>query len=298
MELTDYLKEGNNLLVVKLDSHETLNIPPFGHSIDYLCYGGIYRDVYLDIVPNAFIEDAYVAPVKNDDGYYLDISLTVNGASEDALDINVLDNGESIYSSTYELLDNYTIKIDNVSEWNLDNPKLYEVVLKLGKSEYRVNVGFRTIEFKADGFYLNGQRIKLRGLNRHQSYPYVGYAMPDSMQREDVRILKDELACNIVRTSHYPQAHSFFDECDKRGLLVFTEIPGWQHIGDKKWKEQDVINTRDMIIEYRNHPSIIMWGVRINESQDDDEFYTKTNEVAHSLDKYRKQAHSPCLQIP
>ena len=288
VELTDYLKEGNNLLVVKLDSHETLNIPPFGHSIDYLCYGGIYRDVYLDIVPNAFIEDAYVAPVKNDDGYYLDISLNVNGASEDVLDINVLDNGESIYSSTYELLDNYTIKMDNVTEWNLDNPKLYEVVLKLGKSEYRVNVGFRTIKFRADGFYLNGQRIKLRGLNRHQSYPYVGYAMPDSMQREDVRILKDELACNIVRTSHYPQAHSFFDECDKRGLLVFTEIPGWQHIGDKKWKEQAVINTRDMIIEYRNHPSIIMWGVRINESQDDDEFYTKTNEVAHSLDKYRQ----------
>ena len=149
-----------------------------------------------------------------------------------------------------------------------------------------MNVGFRTIEFRADGFYLNGQRIKLRGLNRHQSYPYVGYAMPDSMQREDVRILKDELACNIVRTSHYPQAHSFFDECDKRGLLVFTEIPGWQHIGDEKWKQQAVINTRDMIVEYRNHPSIIMWGVRINESQDDDEFYAKTNEVAHSLDNY------------
>ncbi len=100
-------------------------------------------------------------------------------------------------------------------------------------------------------FYLNGKKVKLRGLNRHQSYPYVGYAMPESMQRMDADILKYELGVNAVRTSHYPQSHYFIDQCDRIGLLVFMEIPGWQHIGDEAWKDQAVINVRDMVMQYR-----------------------------------------------
>jgi len=148
-------------------------------------------------------------------------------------------------------------------------------------------VGFRTAEFKADGFYLNGEKYFLRGLNRHQCYPYIGYAATESLQREDARILKEELSCNAVRTSHYPQSRHFIDECDKLGLLVFMEIPGWQHIGDEAWKFQAVENVREMVTQYRNHPSIVVWGVRINESQDDDEFYKRTNEVCRELDPSR-----------
>ena len=92
--------------------------------------------------------------------------------------------------------------------------------------------GFRTAVFLKDGFYLNGKKVKLRGLNRHQSYPYVGYAMPESMQKRDADILKNELGVNAVRTSHYPQSRHFVERCDELGLLVFTEIPGWQHLGD------------------------------------------------------------------
>jgi beta-galactosidase len=143
------------------------------------------------------------------------------------------------------------------------------------------------MEFKADGFFLNGKKIKIRGLNRHQSYPYVGYAMPERMQRLDADILKKELGCNAVRTSHYPQSHSFVDECDRIGLLVFMEFPGWQYIGDEAWKEQAMVNLKEMILQYRNHPSIMLWGVRINESRDEDEFYKKTNALAHELDDSR-----------
>ncbi len=151
----------------------------------------------------------------------------------------------------------------------------------------RVKFGFRDIEFRADGFYLNGRRVFMRGLNRHQSYPYMGYAAPESLQREDARILKEELCCNAVRTSHYPQSQYFIDECDRLGLLVFTELPGWQHIGDERWKEQACENLREMILQYRNHPSIVLWGVRINESVDDDAFYARTNAIAHELDPSR-----------
>lgn len=111
--------------------------------------------------------------------------------------------------------------------------------------------------------------------------------MPKSMQRLDADILKRELGANAVRTSHYPQSHYFIERCDEIGLLVFTEIPGWQHIGDAAWKDQAVENVRDMVKQYRNHTSIILWGVRINESQDDDAFYRRTNEAAHEFDDSR-----------
>lgn len=68
---------------------------------------------------------------------------------------------------------------------------------------------------------------------------------------------------------------------------MFTEIPGWQHIGGENWKDQAVENTREMVLQYRNHPSIVLWGVRINESQDDDELYRRTNAAAHELDPSR-----------
>ena len=151
----------------------------------------------------------------------------------------------------------------------------------------QVTFGFRTAEFRADGFYLNGKKTFLRGLNRHQSYPLIGYAAPESLQREDARILQEELHCTAVRTSHYPQSQYFLDECDRRGLLVFTELPGWQHIGDDNWKDAACEMLQEMLLQNRNHPSIILWGVRINESVDDDAFYTRTNKIAHQLDPSR-----------
>lgn len=120
--------------------------------------------------------------------------------------------------------------------------------------------------------------------------------MPDRPQVNDVHILKKELGVNAVRTSHYPQSQGFVDACDKEGLLVFTELPGWQHIGDDEWKDVAITSVRDMVLQYRNHPSIILWGVRINESQDDDEFYTKTNKLAHELDPTRQTGGVRCFK--
>jgi beta-galactosidase len=118
--------------------------------------------------------------------------------------------------------------------------------------------------------------------------------MPESMQRYDAYILKNEIGVNAVRTSHYPQSHYFIDECDKIGLLVFTEIPGWQHIGGKEWQDQAVRNVYDMVTQYRNHTSIILWGVRINESEDNDEFYARTNGMCHLMDPARQTGGVRC----
>ena len=150
------------------------------------------------------------------------------------------------------------------------------------------NFGFRSVAFTAEGFRLNGKPLKLRGLNRHQSFPYAGYALGRSAQERDAEILKHELKLNLVRTSHYPQSPWFLDHCDRIGLLVFEEIPGWQHIGGEAWKAESVENVRRMITRDWNHPSIIIWGVRINESQDDHDFYVETNRLAHELDSTRQ----------
>lgn len=307
-----------NLLVVKLDSRETLNTPPFGFVIDYMTYGGLYREVWLDIKNETFLEDVFVRSELEFSGEREEKNSTAERKTakqraeraELISEVSLNEAAPELYlrqsirkkgEQEYELLGENQIsgkkaelhfQVKGPELWDISAPVCYEVKTELLSDgvvldEKIVTTGFRRAEFREDGFYLNWKKVKLRGLNRHQSYPYVGYAMPKSMQEMDADVLKHELGVNAVRTSHYPQSHYFMDRCDEIGLLVFTEIPGWQYIGDEAWKEQAVENVRAMVKQYRNHTSIILWGVRINESGDDDEFYRRTNEAAHELDPSR-----------
>ncbi len=295
VEITSFVeRDGENLVAVKLDSSEDPLLPPFGFVIDYLTYGGLYREVWLETSSISRFTDLFVyTPTLN--------AAKVEWRAERLENISSVririetEDGKLLKEMTTGASEKGEVEL-SVSEalpWDLEHPVLYRVVAELLNIETDVvdakssSFGFRTAVFKADGFYLNGRKTFLRGLNRHQSYPYIGYAAPESLQREDARILKKELECTAVRTSHYPQSGYFIDECDRLGLLVFTELPGWQHIGDDKWKQRALKMLEEMILQYRNHPSIILWGVRINESVDDDEFYTRTNKLAHSLDPSR-----------
>lgn len=284
VEITGLVRYGaDNLVAVRLDCTENPAIPPFGFVIDYLTYGGLYREVWLDVREQAYIEDIFVTtPAAG----RVRAVLTVSGGQQHVR-LRVLDGGACLAECGGDGSE-FDVSVPNAAQWSPEHPKLYtlEAMLDNGDTQ-RVSFGFRTAEFRADGLYLNGERVFMRGLNRHQSYPYIGYAAPESLQREDARILKHELGCNAVRTSHYPQSRYFIDECDREGLLVFTELPGWQHIGGEEWKAQAVENVREMIMQYRNHPSIVLWGVRINESVDDDDLYRRTNAIAHELDPSR-----------
>lgn len=293
IDIAPYLKFGEpNIIDVKVDSRESLNVPPFGFVIDYMTYGGIYREVYIDVKEQTYIEDVFVS---GDMKGNLSYEISISGEAESAVlyaRVSSKEDGKVVFEGEIERSGKTALK--DIKMWDIKDPNLYifECLLKdRSTSEVldvkKVKFGFRTSEFKTDGYYLNGRKVKIRGLNRHQSYPYVGYAMPKSMQELDADILKDELGVNAVRTSHYPQSHHFINRCDEIGLLVFTEIPGWQHIGDDEWKVQVVVNVEEMVRQYRNHPSIILWGVRINESVDDDALYTKTNELARKIDPTR-----------
>ena len=290
VDISEAVRIGNNCIAVKLDTTENPEVPPFGFVIDYLTYGGLYREVWLDERESSFIQDLYIT---TPDLNTLKIKPTLVGAEKGIVMVELSKGERLLLKKAFTAGGVITIDCTEVKPWSVEHPVLYTCrvsLLKVGRvmDVQQVKIGFRTAEFRADGFYLNGKKTFLRGLNRHQCWPYVGYAVPESLQREDARILKEELGCVAVRTSHYPQSQYFIDECDKLGLLVFTEIPGWQHIGqDQGWKDQAVQNTREMVLQYRNHPSIIVWGVRINESQDDDELYKLTNAVARELDSSR-----------
>ena len=283
VEITSLVRAGEeNSIAVKLDCTENGEIPPFGFVIDYLTYGGLYREAWLDVRESNFVKDVFVMAGMD---RRAKVEFSVDGEYEKAT-VRILD-GKNVLAEgkgRNELL----LSVPSARLWDPAEPQLYicEVSLENGDSK-EVFFGFRSVEFKSDELLLNGRPYFLRGLNRHQCWPTIGYAASESLQREDARILSEELQLTAVRTSHYPQSQYFIDECDRRGLLVFTEIPGWQHIGGARWIDQAVENVREMIMQYRNHPAIVLWGVRINESQDNDAFYLRTNALAHELDPSR-----------
>jgi beta-galactosidase len=305
-ELTEQVNwTGNNVLAVEVDSTERKDIPPFGGEIDYLTFGGIYRDVQVRVVNPTFIENVFAKTVnvmKQDRRIEARCFINSQGASPESLKLWVeLRDGNRILARQSQDLPKkpapyYDISLNyldsKIELWDVDNPKLYQVQARLTAGEkivdhFDTRIGFREARFTPEGFFLNEKHLKLRGLNRHQTFPFVGQAMPARVQRRDAWILRHELQCNIVRTSHYPQSPHFLDACDEYGLLVLEEIPGWQHIGDQQWKDLSVSYVETMIRRDWNHPSIILWGVRVNESGDDHEFYTRTNALAHSLDNSR-----------
>lgn len=300
--LTPHLTRGENLITVKIDGSENPEIPPFGGQIDYLCYAGIYRDVWLKVTSPVSIANV---KIETPDALAAKKSVTARVLFANPLDLAFSGTlaakirrkgGGDIAAASIEVSGNeatltFSDLID-IELWDIDNPVLYALSLKLetehGEDVLTQRFGFRTALFTPEGFLLNGGPLKLRGLNRHQAFPHTGYAMGRRAQEKDADILKYELACNVVRTSHYPQSKWFIERCDEIGLLVFEEIPGWQHIGGEAWQKESIENVRRMIERDWNHPSIIIWGVRINESQDNHAFYTETNRLARELDPTRQ----------
>jgi beta-galactosidase len=310
-DITSFVTIGgaDNVIAVKVDSMTRDDIPPEGGAIDYYVWGGIVRDVNMIVTDPVNVDWTFITTpsvsasaatvnartrVRNSTG--ASKSVTVTTSVVDATG-QVVATGKAIQTiganSAAEF--NYiTSTVASPNRWHPDNPYLYTVYTQVQDGatyvdEHKTRIGIRTIQFnRTDGrFYINGQWVKLRGLDRHESYPYIGRAAPNRLQAKDADILKYELGINIVRTSHYPQDPEFLARADEIGLMVFEEIPGWNHIGDAAWQNIAVENVREMVMRDRNHPAIILWGVRINESGDNHDFYTRTNNMARQLDPSR-----------
>ncbi|GAA1560794.1 glycoside hydrolase family 2 TIM barrel-domain containing protein [Kribbella hippodromi] len=317
-EVTGLLRPGRNLLAIALDSR-WLPIPPNGHpdgpgTVDYFQPGGISRGVSLRSEPETFLSEVYARPVDVLDPVRrrLDVTCSVNalgnyrgrltvslqrdgvvvatGSAEASGSVAASGSVGSVRASGFEV--GVTLDaLGNISLWSPESPVLYDVIARLetadGVSERTVRIGFREARFEVDGFWLNDSRVELFGLNRHQIFPWTGMAMPDRVQRRDAQILREEFNCTMVRCAHYPQSPAFLDACDELGLLVFEEIPGWAYVGDSAWQELMVADVERMIRRDRNRPSVVVWGVRVNESGNHPALYRRTQELAKRLDPDR-----------
>jgi hypothetical protein len=233
---------------------------------DYWVFGGIYRPVYLKIVPAEFIERTAIN-AKADGSFLIDVYLqninTADLVEAQIEDINGVPVGLVLSQTITSGQNKVTLQtvVTNPQTWSAETPNLYlvSVVLKQGSTEiHRVKerFGFRTIEVRVgDGIYINGKKIVMKGTNRHSFHPKTGRTLNDSLSFADVELLQ-EMNMNAVRMSHYPPDVHFLDACDEKGIYVLDELAGWQAAYDTQVGEKLV---REMIIRDVNHPSIVFW---------------------------------------
>jgi len=308
-EITDLTTEKNNVLAVAVDSRWQ-NVPPAGSprgalAVDYLMPGGITGSVELRALPAVFLREVFAKPVDVlKPNRRVEVTCRVDAATplpaharlEAALrrgEQTIARSTQSVQVDKSDQEFHLTLSnLGNIQLWDPEHPHLYRVEVTLYLDERPIHrsatrIGFREARFAVDGFFLNGQRTTLFGLNRHELYPYLGFAAPSRLLRRDAEILRKQFNCNIVRCSHYPQSEAFLDACDEQGLMVWQEPPGWQYIGDESWQDLAVHDVEAMIRRDRNHAAIVIWGVRINESRNDPALYRRTRELAKSLDDSR-----------
>ncbi len=313
VELTDSLVLGENDLGVVVDGR-LLDVPPLGgangaSSIDYLTPAGIYRDVTLRVVPDTYISDVFAKPVNVLTTPSLDLSVTIDSRTtlRDRIELAVelLDGSRKLKTKTVKeklVRGTNVIAVEltglpKIALWSPSSPKLYTVRVTLSSSTVpshiiEVTTGFRQATFEVGGFYLNGERIQIFGLNRHQLFPYSGMAAPARLQAWDAQVIKGELNCNMVRCSHYPQSPHFLEACDQLGLMVWEEPPGWQYIGDENFDAIFLQNVHDMVIRDRNRPSVIVWGTRLDETASYPTLYAEARTLAYHLDGTRQTTGS------
>ena len=309
-ELTGKVSAGRNLLAVVVDAR-CLPVPPVGvgegpGSIDFFQPGGIYRDVSVRVVPKVFLSDLYTSPASVLTSPRVDIEASIDSAattgSTGSLLVELLDGNTPMLAqaqqvearaSSISVVKLSLTGVGPVTLWSPDSPKLYTVratlsVPGLGSHTLTRRIGFREADFRPDGFFLNGKRLQLFGLNRHQLYPFAGMAMPARVQRRDAEILKKQFNCNMVRCSHYPQSPHFLDACDELGLLVWQEAPGWHAVSSSpSWQDLVVQDVRDMVTRDRSRPSVVIWGTRLNETAGYPELWARTRAAARELDPTR-----------
>lgn len=315
IDITPFIKEGNNEILARVDNSYDIQIIPSQKS-DFFIYGGITRDVWLLSKYKNHLENIKITTpeVSAKKASLQVVASIVNPENSKALALTVtLKNpkGKKVADKTILVTNNTTkITFENIKNpelWDTEKPNLYSVTAVLSeKKQIRDSInekaGFRWFEFKDHGpFYLNGKRLLIRGTHRHEEQAGVGAAMSNAQHRADMESIK-KMGANFVRLAHYPQDPEVYKACDELGLLVWDELPWCRGgIGENVWQT----NTKNMLAEIidqnYNHPSIIIWslGNEMNwlpDFPDGDNtertnvFLKELNDIAHKMDPTRKTA--------
>jgi len=286
-----------NTILVQLNNKDNpITGPKPLEKLDFNTYGGIYRNVWLIAKNKLHITDPIFENKTASGGVFV----TYSKVSEEEATINIkthirnetektksflirntlFKNDSTIVSIETEnhVLDKNldkeiiaNIEVNNPKLWSPRTPNLYTLKTELIENGVVVDfestrIGIKTMQFVGQDFYLNGEKTFLRGVNRHQEYPYVGYALSDNANYRDAKKIK-EAGFDYVRLSHYPQSNSFMNACDELGLVTIDAILGWQYFSeDKKFQTHIFQTAKDLIRRDRNHASVIAWEVSLNES--------------------------------
>ncbi|MEW2490579.1 discoidin domain-containing protein [Streptomyces sp. NPDC048411] len=315
VDITDKVRhDRDNVLAVRVSNLDDPLTPPGKprNQLGFLTYGGIYRNVTLRVTDPVHISDPVEEDLVAGGGVFVSypqasatrataqvkthVVNRTSAAAQVRLTTVLYDaQGTAVAraKATASIPGNaghafaQTLSVTRPNLWHPDSPYLYRLVSQVFVDNRLVDTvttptGMRRIEYKADGFHLNGERIYLRGANCHQNYAYVGDAAPASMKyREALRLKLGGF--NAVRAAHYPHDPAFLDACDELGLLVVACQPGWQNWnGDQTFVSRTYRDIATMIRRDRNRPSLILWETSLNETGYPQWWAKEANTVAHA----------------
>ena len=315
-DLTDRVRPGaEHVLAVRLDNTDNaLTGPKPLQDLDFNYYGGLYRNVHLIVKDRLHITDPILADKVASGGVFARTLAASPDEAEEWVQVHVAntDRQPRTFAVRAVLEDAQghiaaeatsapvvlapgsdtevvqTLRVVGPELWSPTAPHLYTLrteVVEDGRvvDAEETRVGLRRIEISADGFVINGERLFLRGTNRHQEVPYVGYAISAAAQWRDAKKIKDA-GFDYVRLSHYLHDPAFMDACDALGLVVMDCIPGWQYFDreSEAFAQLQLENCRTMIRRDRNHPCVILWEVSLNESWMTDSFVEESHALGHA----------------
>ena len=290
-DVTEYINDGDNFLIIKVDNKRNRdNIPT--NIFDWWNYGGIIRDVALVETNKVYVQN-YTIYLKNRKVNEVQFRVQLNSkVANKEIEINIPEfNFVQKYKTNNEGLMIESKVLNDLELWTPENPKLYTIIITLDGEEILDQIGFRTIETKDKSILLNGKPIFLRGISIHDEMPNGGGRIH---KLEDILMLLDwvsDLGCNFVRLAHYPHNEYMVKEAEKKGLLIWEEIPVYWTIS---WDNIDTFNNAkrqltDLIYRDINRASVIVWSIA-NEtppSKSRDNFLSKLAIHAKSIDNTR-----------
>jgi beta-galactosidase len=313
VDITEYVHKGNdNVIAVRLDNTDNkITGPKPLKRLDFNMYGGLYRNAWLNFSDKVYISDAVLAKKVAGGGIFITYPKVSKAVSEVAVKTHIIneekeDKEIKVVSSVYydgnlvqeksstkkiaaeaDVEINELFTINDAKLWSPKNPNLYHLETKVLMNDNEIDAkttkfGIREFTFDAQQqLYINGEKTLLRGVNRHQDYPFIGYALSDNAQYRDAKKIKDG-GFNYIRLSHYPQSPAFLDACDELGLVVIDAIMGWQFYNDTDaFRAYCYRSASELIRRDRNRPSVLAWEVSLNETQMPIFFMEKLDKIVH-----------------
>jgi len=318
-DITPYLlpRKGNEILVYVSNAFNRDLIP--SQKSDFFIYGGLTRDVWLEVVPQTYLDRLLIStPRVSEEVAQTKLKLNIVSAHKQTVRVKI-DLNDAQGSKKLEKIKKATLAqgrsemtiqlpaLKRPKLWAPDHPYLYTLKVQIESKSgvidsYSEKFGYRWFEFKENGpFFLNGQRLLLRGTHRHEDHAGYGAAMPNAQHRKDMEAIK-KMGANFVRLAHYPQDPQVYRSCDSLGLLVWDELPWCRGgMGQQSWQQNTKHLLKEQILQNYNHPSIIIWslGNELNwlpDFPDGDnpdslkKMLRELNDLAHALDPGRVTA--------